>query len=119
MKTIGIKEIRTNPGLVTQASEAQELVLVTNRGKPVSIVVPLTERILEHGLPVALAHHLLRENIVGLRQASKIAGLQIEAFLNTLKGTGIVVVDQSEDDVIDDLKTLQSIQGTPRVVDRS
>jgi prevent-host-death family protein len=44
MRTIGIRELRQDASRHVRAVQAGETIQVTDRGKPVAMIVPLTER---------------------------------------------------------------------------
>ena len=106
MKTIGVRALRENPGVLSQSAEAGEYVLVTNRSDPISLAIPFDEELLRSGVHINLAAKLYEEGVLTLPRAAKIAQLSVEVFLGKLSILGIVVVDQGAGELEADLATL-------------
>ena len=106
MKTIGVRALRENPGVLSQSAKAGEYVLVTNHSAPVSLAIPFDEDLLRSGVHVNLAVKLYEEGVMTLSRAAKMARLSVEEFLEKLAILGIVVVSQEADELEADLATL-------------
>ena len=106
MKTIGVRALRENPGVLSQSAEAGEYVLVTNRSDPISLAIPFDEELLRSGVHINLAVKLYEEGVLTLPRAARIAQLSVEDFLVKLSILGIVVVDQDAGELEADLATL-------------
>jgi predicted HTH domain antitoxin len=103
MQTIGIRALRTNPGLLSRNAKKGLLTLVTSHSMPVSLSVPFDDTLLSLGIHVLLAIKLFEEGEITLKRAAKLADLSTEAFLNRLSILGIVVVDQTADELDSEL----------------
>ena len=106
MKTIGVRAIRENPGVLSQSAAKGEYVLVTNRNDPVSLSVPFDDDLLDSGVHINVAIRLYEDGLLTLPKAAKLAKLPIEVFMNKLSSMGVVVVDQSAEELQSDLAAL-------------
>ncbi|WGZ95502.1 MAG: DUF3368 domain-containing protein [Candidatus Thiothrix putei] len=50
MQTIGIKELKTNPAVLTKAMKAKEHLLISKRGKPFALATALDDPLFDLGL---------------------------------------------------------------------
>jgi predicted HTH domain antitoxin len=106
MKTIGIRALRENPGVLSQSAAKGEFVLVTNRNNPISLSIPFSDELIEEGVHVNVAVKLYEDSVITLPRAAKLAKMPVESFINTLANLGVVVVSQSADELDADLKLL-------------
>ncbi|MBU2713538.1 UPF0175 family protein [Zooshikella harenae] len=104
MKTIGIRRLRENPGLLTQWSQEGEYTLITNRSEPVSLSIPFNQALLDQGVQTNIAIKLFEDKVLTLVQAAKLARLSVETFLGKLSALNIPVVDLDETELDEDLK---------------
>lgn len=89
MDTFTVRDLRERTGELIRNAEEGRLALVTKHGQPVFIAVPFDEWLVRFGLPVALAMRLYEEGVVSLGQASRIAGLAEEEFIERLGAAGV------------------------------
>ncbi len=106
MKTIGVRALRENPGVLSQCAQAGELILVTNRNNPISLSVPFTDDLLQSGVGVSIAVKLFEEGVLTLPKSAKFAKMSTEEFLLKLAALGIVVVDQTAKELESDLEAI-------------
>jgi len=106
MKTIGVRALRENPGVLSQCAEAGELILVTNRNNPISLSVPFTDDLLQFGIRTSMAVKLYQEGVLTLSKSAKFANISIEDFLQKLAVIGVVVVDQTPEELESDLEAI-------------
>jgi predicted HTH domain antitoxin len=107
MKSIGIRALRENPGLLSQAAAEGKLLLVTNRSEPVSIALPFGDDLIKAGIHVQLAIKLFEEGVLTLSKAANLAHMSVEHFMSSLASLGITVVHQSADELLEDLQELE------------
>lgn len=107
MQTIGIRALRTNPGLLSSNAKKGLLTLVTSHSTPISLSIPFDDTLLSLGIHVLLAVKLFEDGDLTLKRAAKLADLSTEAFLTKLAVLGIVVVDQTIEELNLDLKNLE------------
>ncbi|MBT5230304.1 MAG: hypothetical protein HOM11_08500 [Methylococcales bacterium] len=106
MKTIGVRALRENPGVLTKFANEGEYLLVTNRNVPVSLSVPFDDDLLNSGVHVSVAIKLFDDNVLTLTKAAQLAKMPVESFLMQLSVLGIDVVDQNEESLLEDLEAL-------------
>ncbi len=106
MKTIGVRALRENPGVLSQCAAKGEFVLVTNRNDPVSLSVPFTDELLNAGVHTSVAVKLYEDGVLTLSKAAALARMPVETFLTKLARLGVVVVDQSAEELDADLKAI-------------
>ena len=106
MKTVGIRALRENPGVLSQSAAAGEFVLVTNRNDPIALAIPFSDELLRAGVHVDLAVKLFEEGVVSLVKAARLAKMPVEDFMNALASLGVAVVDQSSEELNSDIAAL-------------
>ena len=110
MKTIGIRALRENPGVLSQCAERGELILVTNRNNPISLSVPFSDELLQSDIGVSMAVKLFEEGVLTLPKSAKLAKMSIEEFLLKLAALGVIVVDQTTKELKSDLGAIRGKQ---------
>lgn len=106
MDTFSIRDLRERSGDLVRELEAGHLALITKHGRPVGVTVPMTEELLQRGVPLALAIELFRIHAVSLGLAARIAGLAYIEFVEELGRLGIAVVDHDPAELEEELKAL-------------
>jgi predicted HTH domain antitoxin len=106
MRTIGVRALRENPGILNQCAARGEFVLVTSRNAPISLAVPFNDELIQAGAHISVAVKLYEDGLLSLTKAAAIAGMSTESFLDKLAHLKIVVVDQSSEELDNDLKAL-------------
>ena len=106
MKTVGVRSLRENPGVLSQSAAEGEFVLLTNRNDPISLAIPFDDELLRSGIHVNLAIALYEQRAITLVKAATLAKLSVEAFLDLLAKANIIVVDESLEELQSDLDTL-------------
>jgi len=110
MRTFTVRDLREHTGDLIHGAEDGNLALVTKHGKPVFLAVPFNEVLLEHGLQVAVAIEVYREGVVSLEKASKIAGVNLEDFIEKLSALKIAVVDYPASELEDEMQVIKKLQ---------
>ena len=106
MKTVGVRALRENPGVLNKSAQSGEVVLLTNRSEPMSLSVPFDDYLLEEGVHVDIAVKLFEDGVLTLAKASKVAKMSMAAFMEKLAALDVVVVDQSKEELLEDLEGL-------------
>lgn len=106
MRTIGVRALRENPGVLSKCASKGEYVLVTNRNTPLSLSIPFTDDLLDAGVHINIAISLYQQGMLTLVKAACLAQMPVESFIHKLSVFGIEVVDQTEDELLSDLKAL-------------
>lgn len=104
MQTFSIRDLRERSGELSREAEAGHISLVTKRGQPLFVTIPMSETLLDQGTKVSLAEHLFKEGILSLGKAAKVAGMPYVLFSEHLSRLGIAVVDYSPDELEDELR---------------
>ena len=105
MNTIGIKELQTNPAVLTKSLEAKEYALITKRNKPLGIAFSIDDRVITDGLKTALMIDAYQKGYLSLGQLAKEINKPKDEVLKLLSAMGIDVIDY---DFKDDLDSLDS-----------
>ena len=113
MDAFTARDLRERTGELIRDAEAGKLSLITKHGVPVFIAVPFDEWLLRFGLAVALAIRLYEEDVLSLGQASKIARVSEEEFVENLSAAGVAVARYSPDELDQEMAVLQ-VQQKPR-----
>jgi prevent-host-death family protein len=115
MDTFTVRDLRERTGELIRDAEEGRLALVTKHGQPVFIAVPFDEWLVRFGLPVALAMRLYEEGVVSLGQASRIAGLAEEEFIERLGAAGVAAARYAADELESEIAVLQQKRRPYRV----
>jgi predicted HTH domain antitoxin len=106
MNVIGIKELQTNPGKISQTLEQGQYVLITRRGVPLGVALPFSDQLLEHGLKNWMALTAFQAGDLSLWQLAKVLGKNRHETLELLGNLKIPVADY---DLQEDLDTLDEL----------
>lgn len=107
MQTFSIRDLRERSGELSREAEAGHLSLVTKRGQPLFVAVPMSEALLDQGARVALAEHLFKEGVLSLGKAAKIAGMPYVLFSEHMSRLGVAIVDYSADELEEELRVAE------------
>jgi prevent-host-death family protein len=100
---VSVRDLRNRSGHLLREAEADKLSLITRRGAPAILALPFVEYLLQYGLHLALALHLLESHQLTLAQAAKIAGMPLEEFVALLGEAGIPAVDYPPEELKEEL----------------
>ena len=103
MDTLTIDEAAEQPTRIIHDIEKGELALVTKDGRPLFVAVPVDERLVQLGLPAALAIRLYEQETVSLGKAARIAGLSVSEFIDCLGARHIPVARYSPAELTEEL----------------
>jgi predicted HTH domain antitoxin len=108
MKAINVSGLKNNPSeALRQARE--DVVLVMNRNQPDALIIGL-EKIKALDLPgvrTALATALFKDGELSLARSAQLAQMSLEAFIAHVSRLGIPVIDQTAEEVEQDMDTLE------------
>ncbi|PWQ95466.1 UPF0175 family protein [Leucothrix pacifica] len=99
MQSFTIRDLRERTGELSQAAEKGELSLVTRHGHPLFVGVPFNDKIVQHGVYIALAEHLFQSGGMSIGKAAKLAGMSLVAFTEHLSRLGISVVNYDPEEL--------------------
>ena len=77
MDAFTVGDLRERTGELIRNAEAGKLSVVTKHGRPVFVAVPLDDRLLQDGVPVALAVRLYESDVLSLGRGARMAGLSL------------------------------------------
>ena len=103
---LSARDLRNRAGDLLRDAGNGELSLITKHGKPAAMAVPFDRGLIEQGVHRRLAVRLFSQELVTLCQASKIAMMGIEQFLDMAADLGVTVVEYSPEDVESDVGLL-------------
>ena len=105
MKTIGIKDLQTNPAVLTRSLEANEYAMITKRSKPIGLAISFNEKIINKGLKTALMIDAYQKGYLSLGQLAQSLNIKKPKALKMLSLMGIDSIDY---DFADDMKFMDS-----------
>ena len=105
MKTIGIKDLQTNPAILTRSLEADEYTMITKRSKPIGMALSFDDKIITDGLKTALMVDAYKKGYLSLGQFAKAINKSHEEVMKLLSLMEVNVIDY---DFEDDMKFMDS-----------
>ncbi len=104
MQTIGIKELQTNPAVLTKTLDNKDFMLITKRSKPIGLALSFDENIISLGLKKALLLDAYKHGYLSLGQLGSELNMKKVEVMKLLSNMGINVVDY---DLSDDLEFIK------------
>jgi len=108
MKTVNVSGLKNNPSEALRMAH-EDMVLVMNRNETDAVIVGLkSAKII--GMPCvrkALATALFKDGNLSLARSAKLADMTLAGFIAHVSRLGIPVVDQTAEEVQEDLDTLE------------
>jgi predicted HTH domain antitoxin len=107
MKTVNVSGLKNNPSEALRMAH-HDLVLVMNRNEPDALMIGLkSSKIIDlPGVRKALATALFKDGELSLARAAKLADVPIAGFIAHVSRLGIAVINQCDEDVRQDIDTL-------------
>lgn len=107
MKTVNVSGLKNNPSEALRMAH-DDLVLVMNRNEPDALMIGLkSSKIIDlPGVRKALATALFKDGELSLARAAKLADVPIADFIAHVSRLGIAVINQCDEDVRQDIDTL-------------
>jgi predicted HTH domain antitoxin len=93
MRTIGIKELQTNPAVLTRSLEADEYTMITKRSKPIGMAVSFDDTIITQGLKTSLMIDAYHKGYLSLGQLAEALGMEKQETMKMLSMMGVDVID--------------------------
>jgi len=106
MRTVGIKEIKSNPGIIAKTIEKNEYLMISKRGKPIAVATSLDDDVFDHGLKNWLLIKAFKEGSLSLAQLSKALD---KSYSETTDLLGLLKIPVLDYDLKDDLQTIESL----------
>ena len=107
MKTVNVSGLKNNPSEALRMAH-DDLVLVMNRNEPDALMIGLkSSKIIDlPGVRKALATALFKDGELSLARAAKLADIPVADFIAHVSRLGIAVINQCDEDVRQDIDTL-------------
>ena len=106
MQTIGIRDLQTNPAILTRALESRQYTMITKRSTPIGIAVSFSDGILANGLKTSLLIDGYKSGNISLGQLASNLDISKQKAMHLLDMMGI---DCIEYDFADDMQTLSKL----------
>lgn len=107
MKTVNLSGLKNNPSEALRMAH-DDMVLIMNRNEPDAVMVGLKSAkiIGMPGVRKALATALFKDGNLSLARSAQLADMPLANFMAHLSRMGIPVIDQTSEEVLEDLDTL-------------
>ena len=107
MKTVNVSGLKNNPSEALRYSH-EDLVLVMNRNEPDAMIIGVnTGNVIDMpGVRKAMATALFKDGELSLTRAAKLAKMAIADFIEHISRLGIPVINQTAEEVQQDMDTL-------------
>jgi len=107
MLTIGIKELKNNPSILTKGVEDKdEYLFISKRGKPIAVAMSLDNEVFDHGFKKWVLIKAYKKGDLSLGQLSK--ALE-QSYADTMEMLGVLGVAVIDYDLDDELPTIEKL----------
>ena len=107
MLTVGIKEIKNNPSIITKGVEdSNNYLFISKRGKPIAVAMSLDNEVFDHGFKKWILIKAYKKGDLSLGQLSKALEQSYQDTMQMLGVLGVAVIDY---DLEDDMLTIEKL----------
>lgn len=106
MQTVGIKEIKRNPGIISKTMEDHQYLLISKRGKPIAVATSLDDEVFDLGLKKWILVKAFENGSLSLGQLSTALNKSYSETLKLLEILNIPALDYSLDDELETIEEL-------------
>jgi len=107
MLTIGIKELKNNPSIISKGVENRdEYIFISKRGKPIAVAMSLDNEVFDYGFKKWILIKAYTKGDLSLGQLSKALKLSYIDTMEMLGTLGMAVIDYDLDDDLDTIEKL-------------
>ncbi len=108
MKTVNVSGLKNNPSEALRMAH-DDMVLIMNRNEPDALMIGLKSAkiIGMPGVRKALATALFKDGDLSLARSAKLADMPLADFIAHVSRLGIPVINQTADEVQEDMDTLE------------
>ncbi len=107
MLTIGIKELKNNPSILTKGVEDRdEYLFISKRGKPIAVAMSLDNEVFDHGFKKWVLIKAYKKGDLSLGQLAK--ALE-QSYADTMEMLGVLGVAVIDYDLDDELPTIEKL----------
>ncbi|MGE4294171.1 MAG: UPF0175 family protein [Campylobacterales bacterium] len=111
MLTVGIKELKDNPAILTRSLEAHDISLLTKRGSPIGLALPWDDAIFANGYKETLAVNAYKAGLLTLSQLARTLGKSLEETLDLTAQLGILLIDHDAAETDREIEAARTIAG--------
>ena len=108
MQTVGIKELKTNPSILSKAFDRRDYLLITRRGQPIGIATAFDDQVLDLGYRKWIAIRSFQAGDMSLGQVARVFEKNKQQMMQLLGELGVPLADY---DLQEDLDTLSALDG--------
>lgn len=105
LDVFSVRELRTRTGELLKDAEVGRMSLITKHGRPAILALPFNQRLLDQGVHRTLAVSLFETERLTLAQAARVAGLNLDGFIDLLGELGMAAVDYPAEELAQELAT--------------
>jgi predicted HTH domain antitoxin len=107
MQNVNVSDLKNNPSVALRQAKIAPVV-VMNRNEPDAVILSFEQGQVfsAAGTRSALATALFRDGGLSLARSAKLANMSLSAFITHVSRLGIAVVDQTPQEYLSDMETL-------------
>lgn len=107
MLTIGIKELKNNPSIISKGVENKDdYLFISKRGTPIAVAMSLDNEVFDHGFKKWILIKAYKKGDLSLGQLSKSLNQSYQDTMKMLGTLGIAVLDY---ELEDDMATIEKL----------
>jgi len=106
MQTVGIKELKTNPSVLSKAFDRHDYLLITRRGQPIGIASAFDDQVLDLGYRKWIAIRSFQAGDMSLGQVARVFEKDKQQMMPLLAELGVPLADY---DLQEDLDTISAL----------
>jgi len=107
LDVFSVRDLRTRSGDLLKDAELGQMAVITKHGRPAILAVPFDRQLLDLGVHRALALKLYEGRHLTMAQASKVAGMSLDEFIDLLGTVGLPAVDYPPEELAEELNIAQ------------
>lgn len=111
MLSVGIKELKDNPSMLTKAAEDGDMSILTKRGRPIGIMLPWSDEIIVKGYKEALSIEAFKSGLLTLSQLAEAIHITKAEALELIGKMNIPFIEHSTDEIQEELAVLNALHG--------
>lgn len=107
MLTVGIKELKNNPSIISKGVENKDdYLFISKRGTPIAVAISLDNEVFDHGFKKWILIKAYKKGDLSLGQLSKSLNQSYQDTMKMLGTLGIAVLDY---ELEDDMATIEKL----------
>jgi predicted HTH domain antitoxin len=106
MQTVGIKELKNNPSILSKTFDRHDYLLITRRGQPIGIASAFDDQVLDLGYRKWVAIRSFQAGDLSLGQVARVFDKNKLEMMRLLSELGVPLADY---DLQEDLDTLNAL----------